>query len=443
MSSNDTIAAIATAPGTGGIGVVRVSGKKTKIIAERIIGELPTKRTAATRTFINAAGDSLDAGLALYFKGPNSYTGEDVLELQGHGGPGVLRLVLRACIDAGARLAQPGEFTQRAYLNNKLDLAQAESVADLISASSEAAVLSAHRSLSGEFSSRAEDIKRELIEARVFVEAAIDFAEEEIDFLEDESVKGRLSSILHSVKQLRDSAAQGNLLRDGAKVVLVGEPNVGKSTLMNLLSEEETSIVTEYAGTTRDSIQRQIIVGGIPMIIVDTAGLRRSDDPIENIGIQRTLDQLKDADVIVYMRVASNGVDSQGMMPDFEETKSIIVLNKIDLTGQEQRSTERNGVPIIHLSAKTGAGLEILKKNLLDKVGARLSEEAPFMARERHLDALDRAALHVGAALSNITTIEFCAEELRAAQSAISEITGEFVADDLLGEIFSSFCVGK
>jgi tRNA modification GTPase len=443
MSSNDTIAAIATAPGTGGIGVVRVSGKKTKIIAERIIGELPTKRTAATRTFINAAGDSLDAGLALYFNGPNSYTGEDVLELQGHGGPGVLRLVLRACIDAGARLAQPGEFTQRAYLNNKLDLAQAESVADLISASSEAAVLSAHRSLSGEFSSRAEDIKCELIEARVFVEAAIDFAEEEIDFLEDESVKGRLSSILHSVRQLRDSAAQGNLLRDGAKVVLVGEPNVGKSTLMNLLSEEETSIVTEYAGTTRDSIQRQIIVGGIPMIIVDTAGLRRSDDPIENIGIQRTLDQLKDADVIVYMRVASNGVDSQGMMPDFEEAKSIIVLNKIDLTGQEQRSTERNGVPIIHLSAKTGAGLEILKKNLLDKVGARLSEEAPFMARERHLDALDRAALHVGAALSNITTIEFCAEELRAAQGAISEITGEFVADDLLGEIFSSFCVGK
>jgi len=250
MLNNDTIAAIATAPGTGGIGVVRVSGKKTKEIAGRIIGELAPKRMAGMRTFTNAAGDSLDSGLTLYFEGPDSYTGEDVLELQGHGGPGVLRLILRACIEAGARLAQPGEFTQRAYLNNKLDLAQAESVADLIGASSEAAVLSAHRSLSGEFSDRTEDIRRELIETRVFVEAAIDFAEEEIDFLKDESVKDRLSSILQSLGELRDSATQGNLLREGAKVVLAGEPNVGKSTLMNLLSEEETSIVTEYAGTT-------------------------------------------------------------------------------------------------------------------------------------------------------------------------------------------------
>jgi tRNA modification GTPase len=443
MSSNDTIAAIATAPGTGGIGVVRVSGKKTKIIAERIIGELPPKRTAATRTFINAAGDSLDAGLALYFNGPNSYTGEDVLELQGHGGPGVLRLVLRACIDAGARLAQPGEFTQRAYLNNKLDLAQAESVADLIGASSEAAVLSAHRSLSGEFSDRTEDIRRELIETRVFVEAAIDFAEEEIDFLKDESVKDRLSSILQSLGELRDSATQGNLLREGAKVVLAGEPNVGKSTLMNLLSEEETSIVTEYAGTTRDSIQRQIIVGGIPMTVVDTAGLRKSDDPIESIGIQRTLDHLKDADVIVYMQEAGNDADRQSLISDFEEAKSVIVLNKIDLMGREEGLDDQSGVPVIYLSAKTGAGLEILKKNLLEKVGARLSEEVPFMARERHLNALDRAVRHLSAALANIAIIEFCAEELRAAQGAISEITGEFVADDLLGQIFSSFCVGK
>ena len=443
MLNNDTIAAIATAPGTGGIGVVRVSGKKTKEIAGCIIGELAPKRMAGMRTFTNAAGDSLDSGLTLYFEGPDSYTGEDVLELQGHGGPGVLRLILRACIEAGARLAQPGEFTQRAYLNNKLDLAQAESVADLIGASSEAAVLSAHRSLSGEFSDRTEDIRRELIETRVFVEAAIDFAEEEIDFLKDESVKDRLSSILQSLGELRDSATQGNLLREGAKVVLAGEPNVGKSTLMNLLSEEETSIVTEYAGTTRDSIQRQIIVGGIPMTVVDTAGLRKSDDPIESIGIQRTLDHLKDADVIVYMQEAGNDADRQSLISDFEEAKSVIVLNKIDLMGREEGLDDQSGVPVIYLSAKTGAGLEILKKNLLEKVGARLSEEVPFMARERHLNALDRAVRHLSAALANIAIIEFCAEELRAAQDAISEITGEFVADDLLGEIFSSFCVGK
>ncbi len=443
MLNNDTIAAIATAPGTGGIGVVRVSGKKTKEIAGCIIGELAPKRMAGMRTFTNAAGDSLDSGLTLYFEGPDSYTGEDVLELQGHGGPGVLRLILRACIEAGARLAQPGEFTQRAYLNNKLDLAQAESVADLIGASSEAAVLSAHRSLSGEFSDRTEDIRRELIETRVFVEAAIDFAEEEIDFLKDESVKDRLSSILQSLGELRDSATQGNLLREGAKVVLAGEPNVGKSTLMNLLSEEETSIVTEYAGTTRDSIQRQIIVGGIPMTVVDTAGLRKSDDPIESIGIQRTLDHLKDADVIVYMQDAGNDADRQRLISDFEEAKSVIVLNKIDLMGREEGLDDQSGVPVIYLSAKTGAGLEILKKNLLEKVGARLSEEVPFMARERHLNALDRAVRHLSAALANIAIIEFCAEELRAAQDAISEITGEFVADDLLGQIFSSFCVGK
>ncbi|MDC1310829.1 tRNA uridine-5-carboxymethylaminomethyl(34) synthesis GTPase MnmE [Burkholderiales bacterium] len=443
MPNNETIAAIATPPGAGGIGVVRLSGKKTKEIAEEMIGGLPPKRTAVKRIFVNGAGEALDSGLVVYFEGPNSYTGEDVLELQGHGGPGVLRLVLRACIDAGARPAEPGEFTQRAYLNNKLDLAQAESVADLIAASSEAAVLSAHRSLSGEFSARTEQIKHELIEARVFVEAAIDFSEEEIDFLEDESVKRRLNAVYISLEQLRELAAQGNLLREGAKIVLAGEPNVGKSTLMNLLSEEETSIVTEYAGTTRDSIQRQIIVGGVPMLIIDTAGLRSSDDPIESIGIQRTLDHLKDADVIVDMREAGNNAHVEASTAYFEKAKSIIVFNKIDLTGQVEGFNDHEGVPAINLSAKTGEGIEILKDHLLDKVGVRLSEEAPFMARERHLSALDRAATHVNAALSNIGTIEFCAEELRVAQNALSEITGEFVADDLLGEIFSNFCVGK
>ncbi len=443
MLNNETIAAIATPPGTGGIGVVRVSGKKTRIIAKHIIDGLPPKRTAVIRTFVNGAGEALDSGLAVYFQGPNSYTGEDVLELQGHGGPGVLRLILRACIDAGARLAEPGEFTKRAYLNSKLDLAQAESVADLIGASSEAAVLSAHRSLSGEFSTRTEQIKKELIEARVFVEAAIDFSEEEIDFLKDESVKDRLNGVHLSLVQLREQATQGNLLREGAKVVLAGEPNVGKSTLMNRLSEEETSIVTQYAGTTRDSIERQIIVGGMPMLIIDTAGLRRSDDPIESMGIQRTLDHLKDADVIVDIREAGSDLGARASMPHFAENKSIVVFNKIDLKGQSASLNERGGIPAVNLSAKTGAGIEILKECLLEKAGVRLSEEMPFMARERHLNALDRAAAHVTAALINIGTIELCAEELRVAQNAISEITGEFVADDLLGEIFSNFCVGK
>lgn len=443
MSNSDTIAAIATGPGSGGIGVVRISGVGARQIGEDILGGLPQARMATHRTFKSAGGAAIDAGLAIFFEAPNSYTGEDVLELQGHGGPAVLRLLLRSCIDSGARLAEPGEFTQRAYLNDKLDLAQAESVADLIGASSAAAVLSAHRSLSGDFSNRTEAIKNELIEIRVFVEAAIDFSDEEIDFLEDHSVNDRIKEISKKLELLRGLASQGSLLREGVKVVLTGEPNVGKSTLMNLLSEEEVSIVTEHAGTTRDSIQRHVVIGGVPMLVIDTAGLRVSEDPVEAIGIARALTNAGDADVVLEMRAAGMKARSQTLSLDVDEAKKIIVVNKIDLLGESSRLGTKEGIPMVCLSAKTGDGLEMLKSALLEKAGVRRSDEAPFMARERHLNALERAAEHVSLALVNIAAIELCAEELRMAQNAVSEITGEFVADDLLGEIFSSFCVGK
>ena len=443
MSNSDTIAAIATGPGSGGIGVVRISGVGARQIGKDILGGLPQARMATHRTFKSAGGAAIDAGLAIFFEAPNSYTGEDVLELQGHGGPAVLRLLLRSCIDSGARLAEPGEFTQRAYLNDKLDLAQAESVADLIGASSAAAVLSAHRSLSGDFSNRTEAIKNELIEIRVFVEAAIDFSDEEIDFLEDHSVNDRIKEISKKLETLRGLASQGNLLREGVKVVLTGEPNVGKSTLMNLLSEEEVSIVTEHAGTTRDSIQRHVVIGGVPMLVIDTAGLRVSEDPVEAIGIARALTNAGDADVVLEMRAAGMKARSQTLSLDVDEAKKIIVVNKIDLLGESSRLGTKEGIPMVCLSAKTGDGLEMLKSALLEKAGVRRSDEAPFMARERHLNALERAAEHVSLALVNIAAIELCAEELRMAQNAVSEITGEFVADDLLGEIFSSFCVGK
>ncbi len=443
MSNNDTIAAIATAPGVGGVGVIRVSGSGVKEIAMQVLGDLPPKRRATSKSFLNKSGDIVDSGLAIYFQGPYSYTGEDVLELQGHGGVAVLRMLLRACIDAGARVAQPGEFTQRAYLNNKLDLAQAESVADLIEASSEAAVLSANRSLSGEFSDRVSSIRKELIEIRVFIEAAIDFSDEEIDFIEAYQMESRLKRLLAKLAELRGVAAQGNLLREGLKVVLVGEPNVGKSTLMNLLAEEDVSIVTEHEGTTRDLIQRRITINGVPILLTDTAGLRLSDDPVEKIGIQRTISNLKEADIILEVRAANSATRRLDDMTDIEENRKIAVVNKIDLLGDSGYAVADGKSSPVYLSARTGAGLGELKERLLEKAGVKMGDEAPFMARERHLNALRSAERHVGLALINVESIDLCAEDLRLAQNSLSEVTGEFVADDLLGEIFSSFCVGK
>jgi tRNA modification GTPase len=443
MSNNDTIAAIATASGVGGVGVIRVSGARVKDIAVQVLGELPPKRRATSKTFLNKSGDIVDSGLAIFFQGPYSYTGEDVLELQGHGGVAVLRMLLRACTDAGARVAQPGEFTQRAYLNNKLDLAQAESVADLIEASSEAAVLSANRSLSGEFSDRVSLIRNELIEIRVFIEAAIDFSDEEIDFIKTHQMESRLKRLSEKLVELRGVATQGNLLREGVKVVLAGEPNVGKSTLMNLLAEEDVSIVTEHEGTTRDLIQRRITIKGVPILLTDTAGLRLSSDPVEKIGIQRTISNLKEADIILELRAADSVANRFDDMTDIDENRKIAVVNKIDLSPDLGHSMVSGKNRPVYLSAKTGEGLSELKERLLEKAGVKMGDEAPFMARERHLNALRSAERHVDLALINIESIDLCAEDLRLGQNSLSEVTGEFVADDLLGEIFSSFCVGK
>lgn len=443
MSNNDTIAAIATASGVGGVGVIRVSGARVKDIAVQVLGELPPKRKVTSKIFLNKSGDILDSGLAIFFQGPYSYTGEDVLELQGHGGVAVLRMLLRACTDAGARVAQPGEFTQRAYLNNKLDLAQAESVADLIEASSEAAVLSANRSLSGEFSDRVSLIRNELIEIRVFIEAAIDFSDEEIDFIKTHQMESRLKRLSEKLVELRGVATQGNLLREGVKVVLAGEPNVGKSTLMNLLAEEDVSIVTEHEGTTRDLIQRRITIKGVPILLTDTAGLRLSSDPVEKIGIQRTISNLKEADIILELRAADSVANRFDDMTDIDENRKIAVVNKIDLSPDLGHSMVSGKNRPVYLSAKTGEGLSELKERLLEKAGVKMGDEAPFMARERHLNALRSAERHVDLALINIESIDLCAEDLRLGQNSLSEVTGEFVADDLLGEIFSSFCVGK
>jgi tRNA modification GTPase len=443
MSNNDTIAAIATASGVGGVGVIRVSGARVKDIAVQVLGELPPKRRATSKTFLNKSGDIVDSGLAIFFQGPYSYTGEDVLELQGHGGVAVLRMLLRACTDAGARVAQPGEFTQRAYLNNKLDLAQAESVADLIEASSEAAVLSANRSLSGEFSDRVSLIRNELIEIRVFIEAAIDFSDEEIDFIKTHQMESSLKRLSEKLVELRGVATQGNLLREGVKVVLAGEPNVGKSTLMNLLAEEDVSIVTEHEGTTRDLIQRRITIKGVPILLTDTAGLRLSSDPVEKIGIQRTISNLKEADIILELRAADSVANRFDDMTDIDENRKIAVVNKIDLSPDLGHSMVSGKNRPVYLSAKTGEGLSELKERLLEKAGVKMGDEAPFMARERHLNALRSAERHVDLALINIESIDLCAEDLRLGQNSLSEVTGEFVADDLLGEIFSSFCVGK
>ena len=443
MSNNDTIAAIATASGVGGVGVIRVSGARVKDIAVQVLGELPPKRKVTSKIFLNKSGDIVDSGLAIFYQGPYSYTGEDVLELQGHGGVAVLRMLLRACTDAGARVAQPGEFTQRAYLNNKLDLAQAESVADLIEASSEAAVLSANRSLSGEFSDRVSLIRNELIEIRVFIEAAIDFSDEEIDFIKTHQMESRLKRLSEKLVELRGVATQGNLLREGVKVVLAGEPNVGKSTLMNLLAEEDVSIVTEHEGTTRDLIQRRITIKGVPILLTDTAGLRLSSDPVEKIGIQRTISNLKEADIILELRAADSVANRFDDMTDIDENRKIAVVNKIDLSPDLGHSMVSGKNRPVYLSAKTGEGLSELKERLLEKAGVKMGDEAPFMARERHLNALRSAERHVDLALINIESIDLCAEDLRLGQNSLSEVTGEFVADDLLGEIFSSFCVGK
>ncbi len=437
----DLIAAIATAPGRGGVGVVRVSGAEIAPLSTAILGRLPEPRRATYARFLDRDGEVLDEGIALYFAAPHSFTGEHVLELQGHGGPVVLNLILQRCVELGARLAAPGEFTRRAYLNGKLDLAQAEAVADLIDAASGEAARSAVRSLSGAFSARIAELVEALTRLRMLVEATLDFPEEEIDFLRDADAFGRLDAIDASLRAVRSQARQGVLLREGLTVVLIGQPNVGKSSLMNQLAGFEAAIVTEIAGTTRDTVREAIQIQGVPLHIIDTAGLRDTDDAVEKIGIARTWDAVGKADVALLLVDAAHGVGERevAILQRLPGVARLTLHNKIDVTLDAPRAVGDE----IWLSAKTGAGVELLREKLLEAAGWQAVGEGAFMARARHLDALGRAAGHLAAARAAAAQLELFAEELRLAQAALSEITGEFTADDLLGEIFSKFCIGK
>ena len=441
----DTIAAIATAPGRGGIGVVRVSGQRLQVFAQSLCGKQPLPRVATVAEFHAADGSAIDNGLLLYFPAPHSFTGEDVLELQGHGGTIVLQMLLARCLDLGARLAEPGEFTRRAYLNGKLDLAQAEAVGDLIDAATTVAARCAVRSLQGEFSTEINALLEQLTELRALVEATLDFPEEDVNFLEAVDVTGRLERLQDRLANVFDRAKQGRLLQGGLHVVLAGQPNVGKSSLLNRLAGDELAIVTSVAGTTRDVVRSTFQVEGIPLHVIDTAGLRATEDEIEKIGIERTWREIERADVVVLLVDARSGVvDAEreilAQLP--AHLARITVHNKVDLTGRAaERHDESDGVAI-SLSAKHGDGVDMLRQELLRIAGWHPAEDV-FIARERHLRALAKTCEHIVAAQAQLTQLELFAEELHLAQSALSSITGEFAADDLLGEIFGRFCIGK
>ncbi|NTV11424.1 MAG: tRNA uridine-5-carboxymethylaminomethyl(34) synthesis GTPase MnmE [Zoogloea sp.] len=442
----DTIAAIATAPGRGGVGVVRISGRDLRPFALALAQREPLPRHAHFARFRDAAGQVLDEGILLHFPAPHSFTGEDVLELQGHGGPVVMQMLLGRCLELGARLAEPGEFTKRAFLNGKLDLAQAEGVADLIEASTAAAARSAVRSLSGVFSEQVHKLRDQLIDLRMLVEATLDFPEEEIDFLRSARALERLEDLRGALRALLDRAVQGSLLRSGLHVVLVGQPNVGKSSLLNRLAGEERAIVTEIAGTTRDALRETIQIEGIPLHIIDTAGLRETEDAVERIGIARTWQEISHADVIVRLVDVRNGLTDADRAIDARlpaGTERLTVFNKIDVAGLGAARLVEDGMVAIHLSAKEGAGVDLLRAELLRIAGWHSHGEDVCLARERHVDALRSALENVEAALGLGSALELMAEELRLAQEALNTITGEFTSDDLLGEIFSRFCIGK
>jgi tRNA modification GTPase len=445
--NDDIIAAIATAPGRGGIGVVRISGSEIQALIAGVTGGALPPRRAAVRDFIDARGEVIDQGIALFFPAPHSYTGQDVLELQAHGGPVVLQLLLQRCLELGARTAQPGEFTRRAYLNDKLDLAQAESVADLIDAATTTAARSALRSLRGAFSERVGELLRALIELRTLVEASLDFPDEELDFIRRGDGEGRLYRLRAKLEEVLSASRHGSLLREGMRVVLAGRPNVGKSSLLNRLAGEDLAIVTEIPGTTRDAIRQSVNLDGVPAHIIDTAGLRDSTDPVERLGIERTWAVIEEADLVLLLVDATQGEtaadrDILGKLPAV--LPRIRVLNKIDLLGQTPGREHAGDLTTLRVSAKTGAGLGLLKETLLETVGWQSgSGEGLFMARERHVQALMQAGGHLERAAHSSDKLELFAEELRLAQGNLGAITGEFTSDDLLGEIFSRFCIGK
>ncbi len=440
--SADPIVAIATAQGRGGVGVVRISGANLRTFVQGIVGAPLMPRHATYSTFLDASGQPLDQGIALYFSAPHSYTGEEVLELQGHGGPAILQLVLQRCLGLGARLAEPGEFTLRAYLNEKIDLAQAESVADLIEANTAEGARSAVRTLRGDFSAAVHRLVEQLVALRMLVEAMLDFPEEDVA-TEDVSLRAeQLQQIARQLEQALATATQGNLLREGAYVVIAGQPNVGKSSLLNRLAGEDIALVTDIPGTTRDVLRQAIQIQGVPLHILDTAGLRETGDEVERLGIARARDTLHRADVILFLQDASAGATAEDEQILRALPANIPVLhihNKADLL--QARRTNRDNV--LYISAVSGEGLESLKQSILQQLGWRDQEAGVYMARERHLQALRQAQQRVANAQAPGLGAEFMAEELRLAQSALNEITGEFTADDLLGEIFSRFCIGK
>ena len=445
MSDADTIVALASAAGQAGIGVVRVSGPATRAVMRAVCGRSLPAREACLVRFLDDAGVAIDQGIALYFAAPHSYTGEDVLELQAHGGPVVLRLLVQRCLRLGARLAEPGEFTRRAFLNDKLDLAQAEAVADLIAAGSEKAARSAMRSLQGDFSALVRRFQERLTDVRAFIEAALDFPEEDIDPVAHARVHAELRALLDSVGAAIAATQQGALLRDGLRVALSGAPNVGKSSIINALAKEEVAIVTPLPGTTRDLIRETIVIDGLPVHIVDTAGLRTPSDPIEEIGITRSRDAIADADVVLL--VAEHAAPDTALPKEALGTlpahgKLVCVHNKIDLTSHEPAAIHRPDGVDVWISAKTGAGLNLLREAIVRAAGWSGAEAGTFMARERHVQALQRCRERLDAALA-LAEDELVAEELRQAQQALSVLTGEMVSDDLLGEIFSRFCIGK
>lgn len=451
----ETITAIATAPGRAGVGIVRVSGPLAKNIATAMLGYTPKPRYAHYGAFLDQSGELIDEGIGLFFPNPHSFTGEDVFELQGHGGTIILDLLLREVCQLGARLARPGEFSERAFLNDKLDLAQAEAIADLIESSSEQAARCAVRSMQGVFSRRIDTLVEAVTHLRIYVEAAIDFPEEEIDFLADGKVATDLQALLEQLEGILAEAQQGTILRDGMKVVIAGRPNAGKSSLLNALAGREAAIVTAIEGTTRDVLREHIHIDGMPLHIIDTAGLRDSPDEVEQIGIARAWDEIRQADRILLMvdATTTDKTTPHEIWPDFIDqlpasAPVTVIRNKVDLSGESAGISEPSGeaTPVIRLAAKSTEGLEVLRDHLKHCMGFASTTEGGFLARRRHLDALERARkslLQGQAQLEGYGAGELLAEDLRAAQDALGEITGQITPDELLGKIFGSFCIGK
>ena len=444
MLITDTIVAIATPPGAGGVGIVRISGASVVDIAVRMLGRCPAPRQAEYTSFLDSENNVIDQGIALYFKAPNSFTGEDVLELQGHGGRVVLDMLMQNAIACGARAARAGEFSERAFHNNKIDLTQAEAIADLISAESQQAAKAALHSLQGVFSEYIHALVEALIQLRMHVESALDFPEEEIDFLADNIIEFKLNDIEKQLHDVRRSATQGRLLKEGMNVVIAGKPNAGKSSLLNALAGHASAIVTDVPGTTRDVLREHIQIDGMPLHIIDTAGLRESEDTVEREGIRRAHAEIEKADLVLFM---FDSTANEGTMPSLTgDTAISCVHNKIDLVEQTPHVEIIDDVTHIFLSARTGDGMDLLRQHLKQCMGYEQQQEGRFIARRRHLEALDSAAQHISKAqhsLKKLKAGELLAEELRMAQQALSSITGEFSSDDLLGRIFADFCIGK